>query len=142
MRLLLVLLAGAAPLPSGAQTPTRVAQPTDLGRISTTDTKLMQVTAYCPCRICCGPNARGTTASGQRVSYHNRAFVAADTSLLPFYSEVIVPGYNHGRPVPVIDRGKMIIGHRLDVFFPTHQQAARWGRQILPVKLVSGAEAR
>jgi len=140
--LLLVLLAGAAPLQSGAQTPTRLAQPTDLARNPTTGTKVMEVTAYCPCKICCGPNARGITASGQSVSYHNQTFVAADTSLLPFNSQVIVPGYNHGKPVPVIDRGSMIAGHKLDVFFPTHAQAQRWGRQTLSVKIVSTSEAR
>lgn len=97
----------------------------------------MEVTAYCQCKVCCGPNARGITASGQRVSYHNQAFVAADTSLLPLYSWVIIPGYNHGRPVPVIDRGSAISGRELDVFFPSHAQAQRWGRQTLTVKVVA-----
>lgn len=96
----------------------------------------MEVTAYCPCKKCCGPNARGITASGQSVSYHHQTFVSADTRVLPFYTWVIVPGYNKGQPVPVIDRGSSRVGNRLDVFFPSHEQALRWGRQRLEVTIV------
>src|SRR2546427_5198434 len=50
-----------------------------------TRTLTMEVTAYCPCRKCCGKNARGLTASGARVSHNAGLFVAADTALLPFH---------------------------------------------------------
>src|SRR5438477_12044986 len=32
-------------------------------------TVLMQVTAYCPCEKCCGPNAHGITASRKGITY-------------------------------------------------------------------------
>ena len=59
--------------------------------------------------------------------------VAADTSLLPFGSMVSVPGYADGEVVPVLDRGGAIKGRRLDVLYPTHEIARKWGRQRLQV---------
>jgi 3D (Asp-Asp-Asp) domain-containing protein len=91
------------------------------------------VTAYCPCKICCGPHAQGLTASGKPVSYNAGRFVAADTSILPMGTRVSIPGYNAGQPVEVIDTGSAIKGHKLDVYFPTHAQARAWGRQVLDV---------
>jgi 3D (Asp-Asp-Asp) domain-containing protein len=95
----------------------------------------MEVTAYCPCTKCCGPHASGTTASGKPVSYNAGRFVAADTRILPFGSKVIVPGYTQ-TPVEVIDRGSAIRGNHLDVFFSTHEQAVKWGRQWIPVTVL------
>src|SRR5688500_5477160 len=46
-------------------------------------TVTMEVTAYCPCKKCCGKNARGVTASGKTIAYNNGVFVAADTRVLP-----------------------------------------------------------
>ncbi len=93
----------------------------------------MEVTAYCPCTKCCGPNAMGITASGLPVSHNEGRFVAADTSVLPFGSQIRVPGYHNAIPVPVIDRGGAIRGQRLDLFFPTHEEALQWGRQWVMV---------
>ena len=96
----------------------------------------MEVTAYCPCTKCCGENAQGITASGRDVSYNNSRFVAADTSVLPFHTKLQIPGYASGRAVPVLDRGGAIKGNKLDVFFPTHAEALRWGRQTIPVTVL------
>ncbi len=95
----------------------------------------MEVTAYCPCTRCCGPQARGVTASGKPVSYNQGAFVAADTRLLPFGTRLNIPGYSGNATVEVIDRGGAIKGNKLDVYYPTHQQAREWGRQWLPVTI-------
>ncbi|HWP40927.1 MAG TPA: 3D domain-containing protein [Tepidisphaeraceae bacterium] len=98
--------------------------------------RLMEVTAYCPCSKCCGPNAQGITASGKHVSYNHGKFVAADTRILPFGTRLLIPGYA-AEPVEVIDRGGAIKGNKLDVFFPTHEQALKWGRQkMVPVIIV------
>ena len=94
----------------------------------------MIVTAYCPCRKCCGRWADGLTASGRPVTANGGRFVAAPPGLR-FHSLVSVPGYNGGRPVPVLDRGGAIKGHRLDVFFPTHAEALAWGRRLLTVEI-------
>jgi 3D (Asp-Asp-Asp) domain-containing protein len=95
----------------------------------------MIVTAYCPCPLCCGAHARGLTASGQSVYSHGMKLAAADTRLLPFGTWVCVPGYNGGKAVPILDRGALIKGDRLDVLMPTHEQAVRWGRQELDVTI-------
>jgi 3D (Asp-Asp-Asp) domain-containing protein len=95
----------------------------------------MEVTAYCPCKKCCGPAAQGVTASGLDVSYNNSRFVAADTDRLPFGTKLIIPGYD-AAPVEVIDKGGAIKGHKLDVYFPTHQEALQWGRQTINVTIV------
>jgi 3D (Asp-Asp-Asp) domain-containing protein len=96
----------------------------------------MEVTAYCACKKCCGPKARGVTASGRPVSHNRGRFVAADTRLLPFGTKLVIPGYAGGRAVEVIDRGGAIKGYKLDVYFPSHQQAKAWGRRKIMVKVV------
>ncbi len=96
----------------------------------------MEVTAYCPCKKCCGPLAQGITASGKRVSYNNGKFVAADTKVLPFGKKLLIPGYASGAPVEVIDRGGAIKGNKLDVYFDSHKEALKWGRQKLTVIVV------
>lgn len=93
----------------------------------------MEVTAYCPCTKCCGSNAQGITASGKLVDYNGGKFVAADTRVLPFGKKLVIPGYADGAPVEVIDRGGAIKGNKLDLYFPTHQEALIWGRQSLDV---------
>jgi 3D (Asp-Asp-Asp) domain-containing protein len=95
----------------------------------------MEVTAYCPCTKCCGENAQGVTASGHDVSYNNSRFVAADTDHLPFGTRLVIPGYAGGA-VEVIDRGGAIKGNKLDVFYPTHEEALEWGRQWVDVTVL------
>jgi 3D (Asp-Asp-Asp) domain-containing protein len=96
-------------------------------------TMVMEVTAYCPCSKCCGPEAQGVTASGRLVTHNNGRFVAADTTVLPFRTKLVIPGYASERAVEVLDRGGAIKGNRLDVFFPTHAEALKWGRQKVEV---------
>jgi len=96
----------------------------------------MEVTAYCACTKCCGPKARGITASGKPVSFNGGKFVAADTRLLKFHTKLVIPGYANSQPVPVIDRGGAIKGNKLDVYFPTHQEARQWGRRKIDVLVI------
>lgn len=98
----------------------------------------MEVTGYCPCPKCCGPGANGVTASGRPVSHNGGRFVAADKTVFGFGRRLIVPGYAGERPVPVLDRGGAIKGLKLDVFFPTHDQAKQWGRKFLDVQVLKG----
>ena len=92
-----------------------------------------RVTAYCPCSKCCGQFADGVTASGHKIKAGD-AFVASPKSL-PFGTMVTVPGYNGGQPVPVLDRGGAIKEGRMDVFFPTHQEALNWGVRVCGVEV-------
>ncbi|MCC7569003.1 MAG: hypothetical protein KO463_05265, partial [Candidatus Methanofastidiosa archaeon] len=43
--------------------------------------------------------------------------------------------YNDGRPVFVKDRGRVITGERLDLFFDSHETALRWGVRYLDVQI-------
>jgi 3D (Asp-Asp-Asp) domain-containing protein len=91
----------------------------------------MRVTAYCTCPKCCGKFADGRTADMHKI-HHGDTFVAADKRI-PFGTEIIIPGYNEDRPVVVKDRGRLIKGNRLDVFFNNHQTAKKWGAKYLDV---------
>jgi 3D (Asp-Asp-Asp) domain-containing protein len=115
--------------------------------------RTMIVTAYCPCKKCCGKWARlGLTASGHSVRSQKtevrrqklapKHFVAADKAL-PFGTSLVIPGYANNTAVPVLDRGGAIKGNRLDVYFASHKQALNWGVKTLvvsigPAPLVAG----
>lgn len=79
----------------------------------------VRLTHYCPCRKCCGPEAAGITASGQRF---RPGALAADPSV-PFGSRVFVAGEWR----VVLDRGKDIRGARLDLAVSSHRVAKRMG---------------
>lgn len=96
-------------------------------------TMTMTVTAYSPDERSCGKFADGITASLKSVWTNGMRLVAADSRLLPLGSIISVPGYAGGDVVPVLDRGGAIKGHRLDVLYPTHEIARRWGVQKVPV---------
>ncbi|MEM1329850.1 MAG: 3D domain-containing protein [Planctomycetota bacterium] len=93
----------------------------------------MEVTAYSPDHRSCGHFADGQTSTLHSVWTNGMKLVAADTRILPFGSMITVPGYDDGNVVPVLDRGGAIKGHKLDLLFPTHDQARKWGRQKLKV---------
>ena len=129
---------GAAGPALGHTTPVPVVSsgeaPTFDGRpLRPVKTVRMLTTAYSPDERSCGIWADGITASGYSVWTNGMKLVAADTEFLPFGTVVTIPGYNGGRPVPVLDRGGAIKGYRLDVLYPTHERALQWGAQRLDV---------
>lgn len=93
----------------------------------------MRVTGYCACRKCCGKFADGLTADMHRICKGD-TFVAADKKV-PFGTQMIIPGYNNGRAVQVKDRGRLIYGNRLDLYFSNHRIARKWGVKYLDVKM-------
>ena len=94
--------------------------------------KTYRVTAYCPNACCCGEFADGITASGHKIKAGDR-FVAAPKNI-PFGTELIIAGYNDGKPVKVLDRGGAIKGNKLDLYFDTHQEALNWGVKYIEVE--------
>lgn len=98
----------------------------------------MKLTAYCNeepegCKICCGKWAKhNRTASGKRPEW---GMLAADKSLLPFGTKVVIPGYK--TQFVVEDTGSAIKGRRLDVCFGTkkgaHERAKKFGVQTKQV---------
>ena len=97
-----------------------------------------RITAYCPCEICCGNWAKNRpvdedgsvqvfTASGDLAV--EGVTIAADTSILPFGTEVIIDGNKY----IVQDRGGAIKGNRIDIYFESHQEALNFGVQYKEV---------
>ena len=110
----------------------------------------LKTTGYCNCGKCCnwkrkmfglgsaviasGPNRGkpkivGQTASGRQAQ---NGTIAADTSLLPMNTILYIPGYGYGR---VEDRGGAIKGRHVDLWFPSHREAKKWGVKTLKVKV-------
>lgn len=102
----------------------------------------MTVTAYSPDERSCPGSADGITASNHSVWANGMKLVAADTRLLPLGSMVSVPGYDAGQVVPVLDRGGAIKGARLDLLYPTHEIARKWGVKRLPVTIWEYADGK
>jgi len=92
--------------------------------------KEFTVTAYCPCKLCCGKWADGYTSSGLKIQLGMK-FVAAPKEY-PFGTIMEIPSYGK---ISVEDRGGVIKGNKLDVFFDTHEEALQWGVQYLKVKI-------
>ena len=83
-----------------------------------------EVTSYCSCTRCCGPHARGITASGQHVAW---GAVAADWDVLPAGTKIELSCYP-GQVFTVLDTGSAIQGRRIDIWQHDHQTALEFGR--------------
>lgn len=102
----------------------------------------MRVTAYSPDERSCGDSADGITATLHSVETNGFQLVAADPRLLKYGSMLTVPGYAGDKIVPVLDCGGKIKGSRLDVLYPTHEQARKWGSQMLTVTVWEYADGK
>ncbi len=81
----------------------------------------MDATAYCPCKICCGSNANGITASGMRAGY---GVAAVDKRVIPLGTKLYVEGYGY---CIAADTGGAIKGNRIDLCYNSHQEALNSG---------------
>ena len=88
----------------------------------------MNVSAYCKGSCCCGEWADGITASGAPAV----GKLIAAPGKYEFKTKMYVPGYG---TAPVMDRGGAIKGNKIDLLFPTHQEALNFGRQYLTVRV-------
>ena len=102
----------------------------------------MTVTAYSPDERSCGIYADGITATLHSVTTNGHRLVAADPKVLPYGSMLTVPGYGRESIVPVLDCGGAIKGRRLDVLFPTHEQALVWGVRRIPITVWEYADGK
>lgn len=105
-------------------------------------TMIMTTTAYSPDARSCGEYADGITASGYSVLTNGGKLAAADTRVFPFGTMISVPGYDDGNVIPVLDRGGAIKQNRLDLLYPTHEQALVWGVQKLQVTVWEYADGK
>jgi 3D (Asp-Asp-Asp) domain-containing protein len=105
-------------------------------------TMTMTVTGYSPDSQSCGDSADGITATLHSVHTNGMKMVAADTRVLPYGSIVSVPGYDSDQIVPVLDCGGAIKGRKLDLMFPTHEAARKWGVKKLQVTVWEYADGK
>lgn len=98
-----------------------------------------RITAYCSCAVCCGEYAynRPTDENGNPIVYgasgerlRQGVSVAADTSVLPFGTEILIDGHTY----VVQDVGGAIRGNRIDVYFENHSDALAFGVKYASVK--------
>lgn len=123
--------------------------PSDAAAVPQAATQMVvRVTGYCNCGTCCGWRRSwfgfgppvfaqgplkgrrkqvGVTARGTRA---RTGTVAADPSFFPFGTRLVVPGYGEGI---VEDVGGSIQGRHIDVWFPSHEEARKWGTRDLTV---------
>lgn len=59
--------------------------------------------------------------------------VAVDPRVIPLGSRLYIDGYGYGW---AMDVGRAIKGERIDVFFPTRQEAIQWGRRTVDVYIL------
>jgi 3D (Asp-Asp-Asp) domain-containing protein len=69
----------------------------------------------------------GITADGTKAK---KGTIAADIRKYPFGTKMYVPGYGWGE---VHDVGSAIKGDHIDVFFPSHKDAMKWGKKYLKI---------
>jgi 3D (Asp-Asp-Asp) domain-containing protein len=102
----------------------------------------MIVTAYSPDARSCAGSDDDLTATLHHVTTNGFKLVAADPRLLSYGSMLSIPGYDQGRIVPVLDCGGKIKGNRLDVLFPTHEEAVKWGVKRMKVTVYEYADGK
>ena len=88
-----------------------------------------KLTAYCPCEKCCGQWADGITFTGTTATLGRT--IAVDPNVIPLGSTV----YINGQAYIAEDIGGAIKGNRVDVFFPTHNEALQFGVQYADVAI-------
>ncbi len=111
----------------------------------------VQATAYCSgtaesgCPIdergysvCTGKYSNGITATGVKAiagtgDLNNPHIISVDPRIIPLRSQVYIAGYGFAR---ALDTGSSIKGHRIDILFPTHSAARRFGRRQLKIYLL------
>lgn len=95
------------------------------------------VTAYCSCKKCCGkwalnrPNGLVYTASGAIAE--EGVTIAADWSILPVGTVVEIESL--GERI-VQDRGGVITGNKIDIYFNLHEDALEFGVQEVLVRVL------
>jgi 3D (Asp-Asp-Asp) domain-containing protein len=90
--------------------------------------RTMEATAYCP-KGCCG-SATGRTATGRRAEY---GIAAVDPRVIPLGTALYVDRYGFAIAADV---GRAIKGNRIDLCFPTHREAHRFGRRWVRVLIL------
>jgi 3D (Asp-Asp-Asp) domain-containing protein len=92
--------------------------------LSTYKVEEYELTAYCPCEICCGKYSDGITYSGTHATYGRT--IAVDPKVIPIGSTVYIDGI--GIRIAE-DIGGAIDGKHIDIYFDNHEDALDFGVQ-------------
>ena len=90
------------------------------------NSEIIEIKAYCPCKLCTGPFNDGVTATGKNASFPG---IAADPKKIPYGTMIYIP--NVGL-FEVDDTGSALRNSdelNIELRFKTHQEALEWGVQ-------------
>ena len=90
-----------------------------------------KLTAYCPCKICCGKWSGGKTASGTTPTAGRT--IAVDKNVIPFGSVVKIDDVEY-----VAEDTGNFKGKHIDIYFNSHSEALKFGVQRKEVYLKNG----
>jgi 3D (Asp-Asp-Asp) domain-containing protein len=100
----------------------------------------MEATAYCACYSCCGkyPSNKyyGVTKTGTRAKVGT---IAVDPRKIPLGKSLYIEGVNGARNYgfgKAEDIGGAIKGNIIDLYFDTHEETIKWGRQQVKVYIL------
>ena len=104
--------------------------------INKVNAEVFKATAYCSCEKCCDKDPSdelyGITASGKRARWGT---VAVDRRVIKLGSRLRIKGFP-GTIFRAEDIGGAIKGNRIDVWFPSHREALKFGVQKIVVQRV------
>ena len=93
---------------------------------------IMLATAYDPSPKSCGKWAKyHLTSTGRKVRV---GYVAVDPKVIPLHSVIYIQGLG---TYEAEDTGSAIKGNRIDIFYPTYEQARHFGRRRVKVWLIT-----
>ena len=92
-----------------------------------------ELTAYCPCAVCCGKD-NGITATGTVAQ--EGVTIAVDPDVIPLGSWVEIDGHTYHAE----DVGGAVNGNHIDIYFNSHDAAWDFGRRYANVRWYGGLE--
>ena len=104
--------------------------------VSNVNAEVFKATAYCSCKRCCDKDPSdkwyGITASGKKAKWGT---IAVDRKVIKMGSTLKIDGF----PDTIFraeDVGGAIKGNHIDVWFPSHREALKFGVRNINLKLV------
>lgn len=92
-----------------------------------------ELTAYCPCAVCCGKD-NGITATG--TAAQEGVTIAVDPDVIPLGSWVEIDGHTYHAE----DVGGAVNGNHIDIYFNSHDAAWDFGHRYANVRWYEGLE--
>ena len=100
------------------------------------------VTAYCPCKKCCGywATVRPVDENGEQIVYTASGTVAAqgrtiavDPEVIPYGDKIWFNGPWGVQAFVAEDCGNGVKGNHIDIYFESHEEARVWAKQTREV---------